>query len=419
MKRTRGSGSAVSLYLPADVKYLHDLAVQDPNLTASEIYANALRSILGDKEAKHPLELMQESQELEINNLNAMLEQATKRLEATQSRLPNEIAKATWLRHNLGESHLKTMEHLRVMLFFNANVANTNGIKIPSTPRACLDLYKEYISRYEATKKGPEHTKEFTLLVDRHPSNLKQSHVKCINADNLEIECCIKIPGQDGRYEYIQSDRGTELGDDLIYRCSSCWTERKLAHKGKDTEGKKIAKLLPYWKTEILSDEEMVLIGKRNDINADVGLLQHQKNTVLGDELVKLQALAEDSFDVEHTDKASRIEELMNLAKAKFEYDSKTNERIPQWKGHKNWMGAVAYSKNMRKMENQYPENYAEFMILKAELSELNKFKVQFLNERKKNLILESQNYIIQIKDHPITNNSQMGMPDLLHEIVD
>lgn len=415
----RGSGGAVSLYLPAEVKYLHDLAVQDPNLTASEIYANALRAILGDKEAKHPLELMKESQELEINNLNALLQEATKRLEATQSRLPREIAKATWLAHNLGKGHLETMEYLRVILFFNANLPTPTGIKIPSTPRACLDLYKEYISRYEATKKGPEQTVEFELLHDRHPNHLKQPHVKCINADNLEIECCIKIPGQDGRYEYIQSDRGTELGDDLIYRCSSCWAERKLAHKGKDTQGNKIAKLLPYWKTEELSEEEMMLIGKRNEIDSDVGLLQHQKNTVLAEELIKLQSVADDCFDIEHTDKASRIEEIMNLAKGKFDYDPKTNERIPQWKGHKNWMGGVAHSKNMRRMQNLYPEKYDEFMLIKTELSELNKFKSQFLHQKKKELVLESQNYIIQIKDDPIERNVEIRNSSSIEEIAD
>ncbi len=402
MKRTRGSGSAVSLYLPADVKYLHDLAVQDPNLTASEIYANALRSILGEKEAKHPLELMQESQELEISNLNEMLEQATKRLEATQSRLPKEIAKATWMRHNLGKEHLEAMEHLRILLFFNANVPNSSGLKIPSTPSACLDLYKEYISRYESTKRGPDQTKEFTLLADRHPSILKQPYVKCINAENLEIECCIKIPGQDGRYEYIESDRGTELGDDLIYRCASCWSSRKLEHKGKDRKGKKIAKLLPYWKTEILTDEEMNLIGKRNELLPDAGLLQHQKNSVLEAEIARLTEIATDSFDIEHTDKASRIEELNNSAKGKFEYDSKNNERIPQWKGHKNWMGAVAYGNNVRRMQNQYPEHYEEFMNFKKELGELNKFKIHFINTRKKELVLESQNYIVKLDDHQI-----------------
>jgi|SaaInlV_125m_DNA_1040241.scaffolds.fasta_scaffold00793_21 hypothetical protein len=405
MKRTRGSGSAVSLYLPADVKYLHDLAVQDPNLTASEIYANALRSILGDKEAKHPLELMQESQELEISNLNELLEQATKRLEATNSRLPKEIAKATWMRHNLGKEHLESMEHLRILLFFNANIPNHNGIKIPSTPRACLDLYKEYISRYEATKRGPDQTTEFTLLTDRHPQHLKQPHVKCINSDNLEIECCIKIPGKDGRYDYIESNRGTELGDDLVYRCASCWSARKLEHKGVDRKGKKIAKLLPYWKTEILTDEEMNLIGKRNQLLPDAGLLQHQKNSILDAEIDKLNKIAIDAFDVEHTDKASRIEELENSAKSGFEYDPKTNERIPQWKGHKNWMSSVAYGNNLRRMQNQYPERYEEFMNFKKELGELNKFKNEFINSRKKDLVLQSQNYIIRLDDQVVVDS--------------
>ena len=63
------SGGAVSLYLKADVKHLHDLAKQHPHLVPSEIYATALRSALGDAEAKHPMELMCENQKREVQEL--------------------------------------------------------------------------------------------------------------------------------------------------------------------------------------------------------------------------------------------------------------------------------------------------------------------------------------------------------------
>jgi len=191
----------------------------------------------------------------------------------------------------------------------------------------------------------------------------------------------------------------------LVYRCASCWTARKLEHKGVDRKGKKIAKLLPYWKTEILTDEEMNLIGKRNQLLPDAGLLQHQKNSILDAEIDKLNKIAIDAFDVEHTDKASRIEELENSAKSGFDYDPKTNDRIPQWKGHKNWMSSVAYGNNLRRMQNQYPEKYEEFMNFKKELGELNKFKNEFINSRKKDLVLQSQNYIIRLEDQVVVES--------------
>jgi hypothetical protein len=418
VKKRKGSGTAVSIYLPADVKHLHDLAIQDPNLVPSEIYRNALQSILGDREVKHPLELMKESQEAEVKELSEMLLQASKRLESTTARLPNELAKSNWLRHNLGETQLAEMEHLRIVLFFDSSHPKAIGrglekINFSSDVNESLLRYKTLISKYEATKLGPEMTKDFQLIDDRHPPELKQGYVRCVNADDMSIDCCISIKDIDGTATTIESDRGIELGDDLQYRCTSCWTARRNEHKGFKKVGWSqtvdIPRLKPYWKTEALTENQQKIMPK---VEKGIGTLQVIANQSLKIQLEKSKARAEEIYHLECVEDASRIEELIDLASAPYLKDE-FGEEIPAYQGHKRW--SVHRTRGRKElMKSKYPDLYDEFHALKLELSNLKNKKKEFIKSKTDELV----SIFVQKQNEEMLTPPKKEARDALNEVV-
>ncbi len=391
VKKRKGSGTAVSIYLPADVKHLHDLAIQDPYLVPSEIYRNALQSILGDREVKHPLELMKESQEAEVKELTEMLLEATRRLESTTERLPTELAKSNWLQHNLGETQLAEMEHLRTILFFDSSKPKPIGkglekISFSSDVNESLLRYRTLISRYEATKLGPENTKNFELIEDRHPPELKQGYVRCVNANDMSIDCCISITAIDGTKHTIESDRGTELGDDLQYRCTGCWNARRNEHNGFKQVGFsqtiEVPKLKPYWKTEALTENQQKMVPR---VEKGVGTLQVMANQNLKNQLEQSKARALEIYHLECVDEASRIEELTDLAKAPYLRDE-NDEEIPAYQGHQRW-SAVRVKERKQLMQRKYPDLFEEYNRLKLELSNLQNKKKEFIKSKTDELV--------------------------------
>ena len=388
MKKRKGSGSAVSIYLPADVKHLHDLAVQDPNLVPSEIYRNALRSILGDHEIKHPLELMKENQEAEVRELSDALVEASKRLEKTTERLPSEIAKSNWLRHNLGETQLAEMEYLRIILFFDSSHPRPFGlekIKLSSNAEDMLERYKTLVSRYEATKLGPEMTKDFEMIENRHPNELSLPYTKCVSSEDMAIDCHITISSADGKSTSLESDRGIELCDDLQFRCTGCWNTRKNAHLGFKKVGLSkvdVPKLKPYWKTEALTEIQQLAIPKTVK---GVGTLQVVSHQIRMNQLEASKARANEIYLLEMPADASRIEELQDLARASYLKDE-YGEEIPAYTGHQRW-SQYRIKERIQTMKTKYPSNYEEYNSFKQELSSLKEQKSRFIKSKTDELV--------------------------------
>lgn len=412
VKKRKGSGTAVSIYLPADVKHLHDLAIQDPNLVPSEIYRNALQSILGDHEIKHPLELMKENQELEVKQLSDALVEASKRLELTTQRLPSEIAKSNWLQHNLGDTQLAEMEYLRILLFFDSSHSKPYGLeklKVSSNSQEILQRYKTLISKYEATKLGPEKSKDFEMIEDRHPQSMSIPYIKCVSSEDMAVDCHISIHSADGKITHIESDRGIELCDDLQYRCTGCWNARKNAHLGFKRVGMTkvdVPKLKPYWKTEALT--EIQQLNQPQSIKG-IGTLQVVSNKIRTNQLEASIVRANEIYILEMPESASRIEELEDLASAVYLKEDNGDE-IPAYQGHQRW-SQFRIKERIATMQRRYPSNFEEYNRLKNELSDLKLQKQQFVKSKTDELVsVMLANDIEQYQEIPNTKKQTMGI---------
>ena len=302
-----GSGGAVSLYLPAEIRRLHDLAIMDPDIVPSNVYAMALRSVLGDSQERHPMEMMLDEQRSEIEQIEKALDEARLRLSSTESRLPGELARADWLRNLIGKDGLEQMKRLRVFLFFDAKHnawlsspidlhGSTSLYSRPRNGKEALEQYRELVAMYESTKRGPVAGSPFEVKEHYHPEHLVTvPHVWTETSpegekkfgphpDAVAFVCC-EMNCESGRWtpeHDIDSPAAKNLCDDLKYRCDDCWGERQLNHKGLNRAGEKIPILKPHWEVEELTEEQVALVQAVGDsrgrihLQTGVGYLQQE-----------------------------------------------------------------------------------------------------------------------------------------------
>ena len=320
------SGSAVSLYLRADVKHLHDLACQDPNIKPSEIYANALKAALGDVAAKHPIQMMRDAQAEEVRQIEEQLLAARSRLHLTETRLPLEVAKAEWLARVLGVDQVREMRALWSILFFDAT---GSGKYRPRSAKEGIARYRELVSRYEATKNGPEGMidSDFTIIDDRHPVHLIEGPNKlCVNANDLTIECGEpKLGRRDGKWEvWIEPNPiGFHLGDDLQYYCSCCWNERKSKH----TQGQ----LKPFWELEEMTVEMHAMDGKTSNDMKGRGLIEIETVAISQHREKMMIARFIENWERENHAEAEELEVLTEQRNSKIQ--DKNGIYEPTWEG--------------------------------------------------------------------------------------
>jgi len=273
----RISGGAVSLYLTAEIKHLHDLARQHPHIVCSEIYAMALRSSLGEVEAKHPMELLVENQEHEVQAIMDQLESARNRLKASTSRLPMELARAEWMRNALGRNGLAELKALRIFLFFDATVNPNLSTDRPKNGEESLSRYKELLFKYESTKNGPIENQKFQILEHLHPSHftLENGFLCCESDESCGEHSRISTAG---KYEnhFEGSNIAINLCDDLKYRCHQHLQIRRAHHIGKTLSGQSITKLKPHWEEEELTAEQIAITETSTKMNSSSGYLAQE-----------------------------------------------------------------------------------------------------------------------------------------------
>lgn len=331
MKRT---GTAVSLYLPADVKYLHDLAKQDPNLVPSNIYADALRAVLGNVDPMHPLEIIRENQRKTISELEERLGLARNQLEMTEQRLPGEIAKRFYLENVLGKSELKEMGQLRKILFFDIN-GGSSEITVPTNDgEAMTNRYIELIGKYEATKFGTENISiEKVGIKHRHPAEFTNGDLTyCVNSNELD-DVCQNIDLTLKNRSLVDNPLGANLCDDLQYRCDKCLNRRQREFNEH--------KLKPFWEVEVLSQEQIIVnasLSKRKPgaIRSKQGLLQRNEE-ILQDarKLALIQHFRED-WAATYPEDAMLLESLNDQRNQRPECDV-NDIIIPKWAGSNRW----------------------------------------------------------------------------------
>ena len=202
----------------------------------------------------------------------------------------------------------------------------------------------------------------------------------------MSIDCCISITAIDGTKHTIESDRGTELGDDLQYRCTGCWNARRNEHNGFKQVGFsqtiEVPKLKPYWKTEALTENQQKMVPR---VEKGVGTLQVMANQNLKNQLEQSKARALEIYHLECVDEASRIEELTDLAKAPYLRDE-NDEEIPAYQGHQRW-SAVRVKERKQLMQRKYPDLFEEYNRLKLELSNLQNKKKEFIKSKTDELV--------------------------------
>lgn len=322
------SGGAVSLYLPGNVKHLHDLAMQDPNIKCSELYGLALQSALGDSESKHPLELMRDAQKNEVDSLQEMLEHAQARLNSTEARLPSELAKLEWISNALGSRQLSEMKCLRIVLFFDGSSAMKHKGEYLPRPKTVLEglaRYKELLSRYEATKNGPlPEPSKIIQIENLHPEGGWNKEGLPICVEGIGKSDSESICGHtyytstgdtktlpDGKIINVHADVfhpskiGTKLGDDLCYRCPDCWNKRITTYDNG---------LKPHWETEELTPAQKKIASEMNSLLGEglvkQGMIQVHNKATTAIRKKSIVQYAINSWEAEYPLEASILEEL-------------------------------------------------------------------------------------------------------------
>jgi hypothetical protein len=150
------AGGQVSLYLKGEVRKMHDLAVLDPNIKPSHLYATALEAHFGQNETKHPMEMIVAAQKSDVSELRRRLKAAQERLEVSETKLPEELARAEWFRTLIGKDGSLRLRALREFIWWDATAFHSRVAgRQPTSGEAALVEYRELLTRYEATKRGP------------------------------------------------------------------------------------------------------------------------------------------------------------------------------------------------------------------------------------------------------------------------
>ena len=377
LSKNKRTGTAVSLYLPYEVKYLHDIAKEDPNLICSQIYADALRAILGNIEPKHPLEVIRQNQKRKINELEEQLNHARNQLAMTEQRLPGEIARIFFLENVLGKEEHKEMSQLRTVLFFDSRGAHSN-ITVPlNSPDQMLDRYIQLVGQYEATKNGEQAISlESVNLTDRHPIELVQEGVKlCCNAEDPSIDCRNMTRDENGFSKLEESTTGKNLCDDLIYRCDSCFGVRQTDYKNK--------KLKPFWEMESLTQNQRIIsagLKKKSPGRDDSkeGILQRNERLLFESRRMALISYSKDQWATDNPEIAMEFEELNRERDAPLPHNDGIT--IPRWEGSRRWRGSR--SRTLELMRTQHPDDYVMYQTKLQRWYELSQHQSEFIKSK-------------------------------------
>ena len=408
MSKTKRSGTAVSLYLPYEVKYLHDIAKEDPNLICSQIYADALRAILGNIEPKHPLEVIRENQKKKINELEQELNHARNQLAMTEQRLPGEIARIFFLENVLGKDEYKEMSQLRTILFFDVRGAHAN-ITVPlNEPQEMLNRYIQLVGQYEATKNGEQNVSlDSVNLSDRHPVELVLDGIKlCSNSEDPSIDCRNRYRDESGIVRFKESNVGKNLCDDLIYRCDSCFGIRNTDFKNK--------KLKPFWEMESLTQNQRIIATATkpsgND-NTKEGILQRNERLLFESRRMALIAYSKDQWATDYPELAMEFEELCREQSAPLPHQEGIT--IYRWEGSKRWRPGTR-TKNLEIMKSQSPEHYEIYTQKLQRFYELNQLQSDFIKEKitswyENDCVWDEQISVVSV-DEDIMKESQINI---------
>jgi len=367
--KNRRTGSAVSLYLPYDVKYLHDLAKEDPNINCSEVYSDALRALLGNIEPKHPLEVIRENQKKKIKELESMLNTAKGQLAMTEERLPKEIARIFFMENVLGKTEYSEMKQLRTILFFDTNSPSQN-ISIPlNDPDGMLNRYIELIGKYEATKHGQSNLVISSInLQDRHPIEFNTSGGRiCFNSNDVEVTCqnLQRLSG-DPYPKYTESNIATNLCDDLVYRCDACLKTRESEHKNR--------KLKPYWELDTLTTTQLIVetqsSKKSVGSTSKQGLLARNETLLFESRRMALISYSKTQWANENQELATELE-LLN-SERNMAVIQEDGVLTPQWNGSNRWRKGTR-DRMLAKMRHDglYYDEYTQKLQRVVKLNEL------------------------------------------------
>lgn len=349
-------GGAVSLYLNADVKHLHDLARQHPHLTCSEIYATALKAALGEASAKHPLEMMIENQKKEVQEIENELKSALDRLKVSESKLPMELARADYMANLLGSEGNIELRSLRTFLFFNSTFWGGVGSP-PKSAEEGLNRYRELLSKYENTKRGPIAGKQFHLIEDLHPTHLKFEGT---------IHCCEVDPDVCGSTHYGMKEDGTRgtirtpsiignnLCDDLKYRCNICWSNRRLHHAGEaivNGQKIKVPELKPHWLEEELTSEQIAFAETGTTMNENLGFLEQSQNAMQSYRTKQVVGWAMEQWELQFQEDKAILDRLEKERTTTARDENGRN--LPTWAGMPHGFGMKARQRVLNSMTSQ------------------------------------------------------------------
>ena len=339
------NGGAVSLYLPAEARHLHDLAVADEDLKPSKIYADALRAILGDHEERHPLELIQETQAEEIQALENQLKVAKQRFEETSNRLPNEIAKSFYEKYRLSKAEKAELKQLWKLLFYSSS-SPRDKITVNLDSESCLNRYRLLLFRQLETRDGIKIGATLDVQEHLHSSYDDGGTALCVNHEMNE---CRSIKKQAGIKVAVDSPFGVNFCDDLVYRCDSCWEARKKEEK-------------QFW------EQEKTPAGALVETN--VGLLKAESDVRYEEHKKIIIANSQADWQAQNPDKANRLDELISLRFQRPVYKDAVLQ--PQFAGSMNWPPTRRRYDILSHMKVHDPDEYENFQKCVAELAELN-----------------------------------------------
>lgn len=348
-RNKKRNGGAVSLYLPSEVKHLHEMASADENMKPSKIYADALRAIFGDVEELHPIEHLAQTQIEEIEDLQVQIDALKDKHKKTSERIPIALATAFWDKNKVSDAEYRELRQLRSILWYK--VEGTKEITVEITGDACLQRYKELIFRHFATANGPEIGSAIHQGEDYHSVFNEHGVALCCNH---ELNECRNLKGS-----IVQEcTLGTNISDDLKYRCDDCFEERRKTEETPIWVSKKI-QLEPKQKREglLLGERKAKQLKLRKILIANAKRQWEQENPGIANELDQL-----------HLEASERT-------------TFKDGVLAPSWRGSNNWPRTRSRLSIMNKMKIDDPTSYEEYKANEEKLVSINREQAEFIKQ--------------------------------------
>ena len=302
------TGRPVTLYLNGETAHLYDLAKLNPNITVSHLLNQALQAALGDASERHPMEVMVEDLKADLDEIEKQREIIKQRLEVAQDRLPEELARSEWLKNILGKDGEIRLMNLRTWLFFDARHTARSFIP-PKNGREALEEYKQLLSKYESTKRGPTVDGNFEIGDNLHP-------------ESKEGFCC---------EENCMEEHNGKISDDLKFRCELHHRARFAKHWENG-----VNKLKPHWIEESLTHEQIVLIQAATKggfkLQKGMGYLVQEENALQSLRTSLIIERATQSWENQNPGENEQLSHLIETKDKVCERDSNANP-TKTWEG--------------------------------------------------------------------------------------